>query len=404
MSNKPVIRSIREIDIAHKAVFLRLDLNVPLSAPTATGTQVTDDTRIREALPTIQYAIDQGAKVVIGSHLGRPDGKRHPHLSLLPVAEHLANLLSEVDVTLADDCVGEGIQLMIRSLKSGQILMLENLRFHSEEEKNDSRFAHALAGMVEVYITDAFGTSHRKHASTYGVPALMEKRGMGFLIEKELKYLDPLLHGPKKPFYTVLGGAKVSDKIKTIEALLQRIDGLVVGGAMAYAFLAARGDQVPARAKQPSETDIQCARTILREAAKKEIPVLLPSDSVDEQDIGPKTVDAFSKFLSKAGTIFWNGPLGRFEMPEFSHGTHEIARRIGELNAIKVIGGGDTVAAIHQSGAAERFDHLSTGGGAVLEYLEGRGLPGIDILKYDPKRPGSPMLKMDPPPEEEEVE
>jgi phosphoglycerate kinase len=388
MSQARSIRTIRDLEISGKRLFLRLDFNVPLSDADEHGhRKVEDDSRIQEALTTIRYAVEKGARIIIASHLGRPKGKKNPEYSLEPAATHLAQLLNQ-DVTLADDCIGEGIELMAQGLKNGQILMLENLRFYKEEEANDSAFAHKLARLADVYVTDAFGTAHRKHASTYGLPAIMAERGMGFLIEKELKFLDPLLKNPAKPYYAVLGGAKVSDKIKTIESLLRLIDGLLVGGAMAYAFTSAKGEAVPPQAKQPSAADVEAAKSILREAKRREVPVLLPSDTVDSFDIGPKTVQAFSEFLKKGKTIFWNGPLGWFEKDQYSHGTFNVAQALAEISAVKVVGGGDTVSAIKQSGVAEKFDHLSTGGGAVLEYLEGDGLPGIDILKSGSTRPG----------------
>jgi phosphoglycerate kinase len=292
--------------------------------------------------------------------------------------------------------------LMAQGLKNGQVLCLENLRFHAGEEANDHEFALKLAKLGQVYITDAFGTSHRKHASTYGVPQLMPARGMGFLIEKELKYLDPLLNNPAKPFWAVLGGSKVTDKIKTIEALMRKVDGLLIGGAMAHAFWAAQGDTIPAGAKQPLPKDVEAARALMKDAQKRELKIIVPSDTNLGFDIGPKTVQKFIETLSHAKTIFWNGPLGWFEKPEYAVGTFEVARAVAKFNAIKVIGGGDTVSAIKQSGVAENFDHLSTGGGAVLEYLEGNGLPGIDILKlsgrelsnFDSKFGGEELLKI----------
>jgi phosphoglycerate kinase len=356
-----------------------------LSEPDAEGVRkVEDDTRIREAVTTIRHAMDKSAKVVIGSHLGRPKGK-NPEFSLEPVATHLAGLL-ERDVTLADDCVGEGIELKIQSMRPGEILMLENLRFYKEEEANDPAFCHKLARLCDIYVTDAFGTAHRKHASTYGLPALAPVRGMGFLIEKELKYLDPLLQNPAKPFYAVLGGAKVGDKIKTIESLLQRVNGLVVGGKMAYAFLAAKHEPLPAGAKAPGVEEVDAAGVVIREARKRDVPILLPIDTIDSFDIGPQTAKKFADFLATAKTVFWNGPLGWFEKPEYAKGTFEIARALSEITALKVVGGGDTVAAINESGFAAKFDHLSTGGGAVLEYLENGSLPGIEILRTDLKR------------------
>jgi phosphoglycerate kinase len=380
MSNP--IRSIRDMDVAGKTVFMRLDFNVPLNAPVAGSSErtIADDNRIREALPTIKYAIEKGARLVLASHLGRPDGKANPEFSLEPVALCLAGLL-EQEVTLADDCVGEGIELMVKGLKNGQVLLLENLRFHAGEEKNDSEFASKLARLGEVYITDAFGTAHRKHASTYGMVQLMPNRGMGFLIEKELKFLDPLLKNPAKPFYALLGGSKVTDKIKTIESLMRQVDAILIGGAMAHAFWVAQGDEIPAGAKQPKPDDVEAARALMKEAKRRELPLIVPTDTNLGFDIGPKTIQKFNDALSRAKTIFWNGPLGWFEKPEYATGTFEVAKFVSTLSAVKVVGGGDTVSAIKQSGYADKFDHLSTGGGAVLEYLEGKGLPGIDILK-----------------------
>jgi phosphoglycerate kinase len=386
------IRSIRDIPITGKTVFMRLDFNVPLRTEND-AQAVDDDSRIQEALPTIRYAIEKGAKLVIASHLGRPDGKRIPAFSMEPVAMHLAGLIGQ-EVTLADDCVGEGIELMIQSMKAGQVLMLENLRFDAGEESNDPEFAKKLSRLCEVYITDAFGTAHRKHASTYGVPSVVPTKGMGFLIEKELTFLNQLLNQPIKPFYAILGGSKVSDKIKTIDSLLRRVDGLLIGGAMAHAFWAVQGDTIPPGAKQPKPADIEAARAILRDAKKREIPVLIPADTDQGFDIGPKTIEKFGDFLKRAKTVFWNGPLGWFEKPEFARGTFEVARMLSEGSALKVVGGGDTVSAVKQSGYAAKFDHLSTGGGAVLEYLENEGLPGIDILKNYPRQtPQSAPLK-----------
>lgn len=380
------IRSIRDLDIQGKKLFLRLDLNVPLSrgADASKTVTVSDDNRIQEALPTIRYAMEKGAKVILASHLGRPDGKRNPAYSLEPVASRLAELLGPgagSEVNLADDCVGDGIELMAQGLRPGQILLLENLRFHAGEEANDSKFTNQLIRLTEVFVTDAFGTAHRKHASTYGLPSATAVKGMGFLIEKELKFLDRLLHEPTQPFFAVLGGAKVSDKIKTIDALLQRVKGVAIGGAMAYAFTAAQGQAVPPQAKHPSPADVDAAKAILKDAKKRDVQVLLPSDTIDGFDIGPKTIEAFKAFLAPARTLFWNGPLGWFEKQEYAKGTFAVAEFLATLPAVKVVGGGETVAAVKQSGASSRFDHLSTGGGAVLEYLEGNGLPGIDILR-----------------------
>lgn len=360
---------------------MRLDFNVPLSDPDPETKEryVEDDNRIMESLPTIQYGIAQGAKLILASHLGRPDGKKNPEFSMEPIARRLATLLG-TEVTLADDCVGDGIELMTQSMKNGQVILLENLRFYPGEEKNDPEFSKKLSRLGEIYITDAFGTAHRKHASTYGVPSQILNRGMGFLIEKELKYLNPILDNPGKPFYMILGGSKVTDKIKVIQSLMKKVDGIVIGGAMGHAFWAVVGKPIPEGSKQPKSEDIEAAKTVLREAEKKEIPVLVPEDTVSGFDIGPRTFTSFSKFLSDAKTIFWNGPLGWFEKPEYARGTNEMAKFLATLPAVKVVGGGDTVSAVKKSGVADKFDHLSTGGGAVLEFLEGHGLPGIDIL------------------------
>ncbi len=382
------LKTIHDLKLTGKSLFLRLDFNVPLSPPDASGERaIEDDSRIQEALPTLRYAIEKGARLVLASHLGRPGGKKRPELSLEPVAHRLAALLDQ-EVTLADDCTGDGIELMVQGLKNGQILLLENLRFHPEEEANDPDFSKRLARLGQVYITDAFGTAHRKHASTYGVPSLILERGMGFLIEKELRFFDTLLHQPKRPFYAVLGGSKVSDKIKAIESLVRRVDGILVGGSMAHAFWAAQGDSLPAGTKLPKQEDIDAARSIMRDAKRREIKVLTPLDTNNGFDIGPKTVQKFIDVLSEAQTIFWNGPLGWFEKPEYCSGTFEIAKALAEMKAIKIAGGGETVSAIKKAGTgvAERFDHLSTGGGAVLEYLEGNGLPGIDILRLNQRQ------------------
>jgi phosphoglycerate kinase len=374
---------------------MRLDFNVPLEKDATTGQwTITDDNRLKESLPTLKYAREQGARLILCSHLGRPNGQVNPDFSLEPIASYLANAL-RCDVTLADDCVGEGIELMVQSMSKGQVLLLENLRFHAEEEANDPEFCSKLAKLAEVYVTDAFGTAHRKHASTYGVATLIPERGIGFLIEKELQFLNKILKEPTKPFYTLLGGSKVSDKINTIEALMKICQGFAIGGAMAHAFLKAKGETLPATAKEPSSKDIEAAKKIIAEAHRREIPLLLPVDTVDGCDIGPKTVELFSKFLSQAKTIFWNGPLGWFEKSPYEKGTFAIAQFLATTAAIKVVGGGDTVSAIKLSGTADSFQHLSTGGGAVLEFLEFGSLPGIDILNTN-FRPTVTMKIEDP--------
>jgi phosphoglycerate kinase len=391
---RSLITSIRDMDLHGKRVFLRLDLNVPLAKNLDTGKmEITEANRILEALPTIELAIKKGGKVVIASHLGRPDGKRNPEFSLEPVAAFLAEKL-ESQVTLADDCIGEGIELMIHQMPKGSLIVLENLRFHKEEEKNDPEFCRKLASLCDVYVNDAFGTCHRKHASVYGLPEIVPLKGMGLLIEKELHYLEPLIKNPLKPFYAILGGSKVTDKIKTIQFLLSQVDGLCIGGAMAHAFWIAEGKALPETAKKPKPEDVQAAKQILSNAKKKELPIFIPIDTNQGFDIGPKTVALFAEKLSKAKTIFWNGPMGWFENPDYTAGTYDLAKACAEFQAIKIVGGGDTVSAIQKSGYAQGFQHLSTGGGAVLEFLEGSGLPGIEILKSKDRPISSPPFKL----------
>jgi phosphoglycerate kinase len=397
MNKNSRIKTIRDFSIRGKKIFLRLDFNTPLSQSDEHGIRhVEDDNRIREALPTIKYAVEQGAKVIIGSHVGRPNGQVVEAYSILPAATKLAELLG-TEVTVADDCIGEGIEYKASQLQNGQILVLENLRFHKEEEANDKHFSSQLARICDIYINDAFGTAHRKHASTYGLAAVTPDRGCGFLIEKEIKYFDSMLHTPGNPFYLILGGAKVSDKIQTIHSLMKRVQGVVVGGAMAYAFMKARGEAIPADWKQPSSEDVQAAKEILAEADRRNLPFLLPEDTHSGFDIGPNTIKKYKEFLSSAKMIFWNGPMGWFEKAPYDSGTKELAEHLSQLsNCIKIVGGGDTVSAINQCGTevAAKFNHLSTGGGAALEYLENESLPGIEILKTG-YRPQSADLTWD---------
>jgi phosphoglycerate kinase len=382
-----MIKTIEQLKVTGKKVFVRVDFNVPLKKENG-EIVVADDTRIREALPTITYLIDKEAKVILASHLGRPDGKPNPELSLEPVAKHLSKLLSEhykktFDVTLTDDCVGEGIKMIIDHLKTSQVILLENCRFHKEEEENDDEFAKQLASLAEVYINDAFGTAHRKHASTYGIALHMPVRGCGFLIQKEIHFLDKLLQNPQKPFVVIMGGSKVSDKIKTIENLFNLCSCMLIGGAMAHAFTLAKNPEskLSPNAKAPKVEEINFAKKLLDLAAKKEIELFIPIDDNQSFDIGPKTIEIFTKKISEAKTIFWNGPVGMFEKEEFRAGSFAIAKAMSEnKSALKVIGGGDTVAAVNLSGYARAMDHISTGGGATLEYLEGEGLPGIQVL------------------------
>lgn len=376
----PFLRSLNDLKLDGKQVFLRCDFNVPVE-----DGRILDSNRIDEALPSIRACLAQGAKLILASHLGRPKGRKNNKFTLEPVATALADKL-KVDVTLADDCIGEGIELMVKNLGKGQILLLENLRFHEEEEANAPEFCKRLARLCDVYINDAFGTAHRKHASVYGLPELMTERGVGLLMAKEIQYLSPLIRQPEQPFWAVLGGAKVSDKIGSVEALLSHVQGLCIGGAMAFAFYKALGKKLPEGAKEPGTADVAAANKILAKAAAREVPVHLPVDLVESFDIGPQTVALFSEALAAAKTVFWNGPMGWFEKAPYDAGTVQLAKNIAELSAIKIVGGGDTVSAVKLSGVANKFDHLSTGGGAVLEYLEFAQLPGIEILKELPNR------------------
>ncbi len=393
-----MIKTVEDFNVSGKRVFVRVDFNVPLKTD---GNEVTvsDDTRIREALPTIQYLIEKGAKVILASHLGRPDG-RDPKLSLEPVAIKLSELLGHQgklggEVLFTDDCVGDGIEMIVKHLKGSQVILLENVRYYKEEEANDLEFAQKLAHLGEIYINDAFGTAHRKHATTYGVATIMQERGCGYLIQKELKYLNALLENPKSPFVAILGGSKVTDKIKTIENLYQKVDCMLIGGAMANAFrLAQGGYELPANAKKPKPEDVDFAKILIQKAKTSEVDLVLPVDDVDSFDIGPKTIDLFCKKLSGAQTVFWNGPVGMFEKEQYAKGSFAIAKAMSETTGMKVIGGGDTVSAVHESGYAVKMDHISTGGGATLEFLEGRGLPGIDILNTYGKKAVSPTLKV----------
>lgn len=389
-------QTIDQIAIEGKRVFIRVDYNVPL----ADG-KIADDRRVQESLPTIGHAIGRKAKVILGSHLGRPKGVKDPKYSLLPVAEHLSALLDR-DVFFPEDCVGDAVKKLSGDLREGEILLLENLRFHPEEEKNDPHFSRQLASLAEVYIGDAFGTVHRAHASTVGMVSYFKEKGVGFLVKKEVECLQGLLSNPKKPFLAIFGGAKVSDKIGVIENLMNHVSAFVIGGGMAYTFLKARG--VDVGGSLVDEAKIHQAEKILKRAEIKGIEILLPVDSVlaaeikpgspsrtatngekwdglKALDIGPQTIALFSAKIRLARTILWNGPMGVFEIPDFEKGTFEIARAVGEAGAVAVVGGGDSVSAIRKSGMADKMTHLSTGGGAMMEFLEGKPLPGLKVLE-----------------------
>jgi len=396
--------SITQLDLNKKRVFLRADFNVPLSD----DGKITDDTRIRETLPTIQFALRNGARLIAASHLGRPKGKPNPKMSLKPVAERLRALLretkeAEVSVSFASDCVGKEAEEKAAALTPGEVLLLENLRFHPEEEANDEAFSRSLARLADYYVNDAFGTAHRAHASTVGITHFVEKSAAGLLMQKELTYLGKALEDPQRPFVAILGGAKVSDKIEVIRNLMGKVDALLIGGGMAFTFLKASGIAV---GKSLVEEDkVALARRLLDEAGLRHLKLLLPVDHViadkpaaDAQtsvlaeagpipddrmglDIGPKTVALFAAEIAAAKTIVWNGPMGVFELVPFAEGTIKIAKAIGaNSSCTSIVGGGDSVAAVHLAGVAEDITHISTGGGASLEFLEGKKLPGVEAL------------------------
>lgn len=395
-----MLRSIDELQLSGKRVFLRVDFNVPLDA----SRRVTDDTRIREVLPTLRRLLQLGGKVMIASHLGRPKGKPDAALSLEPAASKLSELLGKsFEVLLADDCVGDAVRKLVKDLKDGQVVMLENLRFHREEEANDVGFARALAENADVYVNDAFGAAHRAHASTVGMVPFVKERAGGYLLRREMEFLGRLLRSPELPYVAVLGGAKVSDKIRFIESLLPKVNALLVGGAMAYTFLAVAG--VPVGRSRVETDKLDVARRALEAARRMGKDVLLPIDHVVSTeasptavprevaeraipaammglDIGPRTRALYAEHLRAAKTILWNGPMGLFEIPAFSAGTRAIAETMAKCrDATTVVGGGDSAAAVHAFGLAEKMSHVSTGGGATLEFLEGRELPGIKALE-----------------------
>ncbi len=389
------MRSIRDLDLNGKAVFMRLDLNVPMK-----DGKVTSDARILAAIPTIKYALDAGARLAIASHFGRPKGKRDLKYTLEPVGSRLSELLGK-EVIFADDCIGDGVLGLVRDLRGGQLMLLENVRFHAEEEKNDPAFAKALAAPFEVYVNDAFGSCHREHASITGVVKYLKAYGAGFLLEKEVKALARLVESPAKPFVAILGGAKVADKIGVLGSLVGKCNALLIGGAMAYTFLKAKGVEIGA--SRFEETEARHAAELLARAKDRGVEILLPVDHVcadkleegatavhvaQEQipaglmglDIGPKTRELYASRIAAAATIFWNGPMGVFEMPSFAAGTLAMAEAVSTSKAFTVVGGGDSVSAIEKAGVTSKIGHVSTGGGASIEYVELGSLPGIDAI------------------------
>jgi len=390
-------KSIDQLDIAGKRVFLRVDFNVPIDK----SGKITDDTRIRAVLPTLNYALSKNARILLASHLGRPKGKPEPEFSLAPVARKLGELLKK-QVSLAPDCIGPEVEKMVAAMKPGDVLLLENLRFHKEEEKNEAGFAQGLAKLADVYVNDAFAVSHRAHASVEGVTQFFREKAAGFLMRDELHYLGKVMEEPARPLVAVIGGAKVSGKLEVLQNLAPRVDKLIIGGGMAFTFLKSRGMNV---GKSLVEEDlVKTAKEILEAANKKGVKVYLPVDCVvaDKMDpsaqtkvvpaekmpadwmgldIGPETLNRFGEALKDAKTILWNGPMGVFEMEPFSKGTMGMVRQIVSSGAMSIVGGGDTDTAVHKSGLAEKISYISTAGGAFLELLEGKKLPGVEALK-----------------------
>jgi phosphoglycerate kinase len=383
--------SIRDLDLTGKRVFMRVDFNVPLAPG---GKEITSDKRIRASLPSIQFALDHGAGLVLASHLGRPKGKPNPEMSLGPVAERLAQLLGR-PVKMAPDCVGPQVEALLP--KPGEVLLLENLRFHAEEEKNDPAFSQQLARLCDVYVNDAFGSAHRAHASTVGMIAYVPQAAAGLLMDKELEYLTKATRNPARPCVAILGGAKVSDKIEVIQNLMKVVDRLMIGGAMAYTFLRARGESTGKSLVEEDKLDL--ARDLMASAGGK---LMLPVDHVvasemkagaDSKvvqtvpdgmmglDIGPQTIEAYAKVIAASKTIIWNGPMGVFEMPPFDKGTVALAKAVAASGAISVVGGGDSEKAIKSAGLSDKISHISTGGGASLEFLAGIELPGVAALE-----------------------
>ena len=388
-------KTVKDIDLKGKKVFVRCDFNVPMDE----NQNITDNTRIVAALPTIKYLLEQNCKIILASHLGRPKGEFKPEFSLKPVAKELSKLLNK-EVIMAEDVVGEDAMKKASELKEGEILLLENVRFHREETDNDPEFAKKLASMAEVYVNDAFGTAHRAHSSTTGIADYLPAVA-GFLIEKELKFLGEAINNPERPFMAILGGAKVSDKIGVIDSLLDKVDTLMIGGGMAYTFFKAQGYEVGNSICELDKLDL--AKELMEKAKNKGVKLMLPVDTkVGKEykedtesktvknteipadwegfDIGEETIKLYSEELQKAKTVIWNGPLGLFEFPQFAIGTNSIANVLANLNATTIIGGGDSAAAVKKAGLEDKMTHISTGGGASLEFIEGKKLPGIECL------------------------
>lgn len=410
---------LEDLELQNKRVFIRVDFNVPLKEEGG-HLVVADDSRIRAALPTIRYVQEQGARVILGSHLGRPKGKKDPKCSMEPVGACLSELLGS-DVVLADESIGDGPRGLSQQIRPGSVLLLENLRFHSGEERNAPEFANDLAQLCDVYVADAFGTVHRAHASTDGLPRLKEKKAIGFLIEQEVRHLEPLRDDPPRPFGLIMGGAKVSDKIGILHRFVDIADKIFIGGAMAYAFLRAQG--VETGTSLCDNEQVKLADRLLKKISARPVTLYLPSDHVVSTafgngadakttqgqeipkgwmglDIGPKTASLYGDRLQGLETVFWNGPMGVFETPAFSHGTFELARRVASCKATKLAGGGDVAAALAMAKVKDQFDFVSTGGGATLEYLEGKNLPGLAALEKSKRQ--VELEAMPPLPDEEE--
>jgi phosphoglycerate kinase len=389
------LRTIDEMNAAGKSVLFRVDLNAPVKDGV-----VTDNTRIAAILPSLHYLMEQKCKVTLISHFGRPEGKRNPKYTLMPVAERLAELLGK-EVLFPEECIGDGVKKLSQEQTANQVLLLENLRYHADEESNSLEFAEKLKGNHDIYISDAFGALHRAHASTSALPSLFDNRGIGLLVQKELEFLYPLIKDPQRPYSVVLGGAKISDKLKVVESLIRKVDRLFIGGAMVFTFLKAKGFEIGNSLFEPEM--VARAKKIMHEASERKVSIFFPKDFMIAKsmrdlseiqttnsilipegwtglDIGPKSVAHFVEFLQGSKTVFWNGPMGWFEQTPFDQGTVNLGKHIAQMDAIKIIGGGDSAAAVAQAGLSESMSHISTGGGATLEFLEDPMLPGLKAL------------------------